>query len=456
MNLEKPLNSEHKKIDQEIFEEYQAVKLNILGMIAPSNTLEQENSFLEGKVENPTFSFDKINISKLDKKDNALIELKEKLKKQKLESGTPDLEQAYLWNINEKLAKIRMLKQLKLLESDPENQDLQNRYKRYNEFIYGKPDPVIFLDISNVIEDKLTKINLDELSEEQKKSYQNLLDFTQRTKENNKDIETTNIKENRPEYPKEQSEIVTDINEIKQAFEDALKEINLSNWKVVVADDTDARKNIGVIQSKKEIRLPNSGQIEKRAEDRKFTPETIKGLIAHEIKTHVLRNSEGEKSRFQLLSVGLDRYIEGEEGLATYREHQEKGAVDYSGLHNYLAAGLAYGLDGQGKRDFKGVFEIMKDYYSVIENEPTEKSKYLAWVRALRLFRGTPGTVPGLVFLKDIVYRRGNIATYELMKKDGSDKMDFDVGKYDPTNERHLQILIKLGILDRDLHRLER
>ncbi len=74
------------------------------------------------------------------------------------------------------------------------------------------------------------------------------------------------------------------------------------------------------------------------------------------------RRLNGERSKLQLLGLGLDRYEKGEEGIATMREgvlDNEMG--DSVGMVSHLAISLAYGLDGV-PRNFREVYEIMEKY----------------------------------------------------------------------------------------------
>jgi hypothetical protein len=248
---------------------------------------------------------------------------------------------------------------------------------------------------------------------------------------------------------------VTDAEELKHYFDLAINEMELpTGWKVVV-DKKGVRRNISVAAASRKVYLPGSEELSKRSTQGKLTPEKIRGLIVHELGTHGVRRENGLTSRLQLLSLGLDRYEEGEEGLATYREEQETGASDYAGFDNYLAAGLAKGLDGESPRAFAGVHSLLKDYYMLTEPCDANRADELAWNRCMRIFRGTPGNLPGIIFPKDIIYREGSIATYTIMNEDGNDAVDYNVGKFNHANPRHIQLLTELGIIDSDLARLE-
>ena len=130
----------------------------------------------------------------------------------------------------------------------------------------------------------------------------------------------------------------------------------------------------------------------------------------------------------------------------------------------YFAAGLAKGLDGGGPRAFADVHKILTDYYFVKEKGKSEKAAAdAAWNVCLRIFAGTTGTVPGMIFAKDITYRKGNIATWHMMNDTNSEQFDLtmsllDYGKFDPTSERQRQVVayVKRSITEADLIALDK
>jgi len=164
-----------------------------------------------------------------------------------------------------------------------------------------------------------------------------------------------------------------------------------------------------------------------------------------------------------LLGLGLDRYLRGDEGIATLREQSLEDKIeDFSGLGGHLAIGLAIGLDGQ-PRDFRSVYKIMESYF-LFNNlkegktlaEAKEEAQKTAWDRCIRTFRGSDCKTPGICFLQDIVYREGNIAVWQVIKDNPAEMLRFNIGKYDPSNYRHIWILEQLGITDQDLADLEK
>lgn len=194
--------------------------------------------------------------------------------------------------------------------------------------------------------------------------------------------------------------------------------------------------------------------------------EELTQLIAHEIGTHVARRVNGERSSFKLLGLGLDRYESSDEGIATMREQSivNEPIKDFSGLAGYLAIGLALGTDGR-PRDFRETYDILEKYYTykklhdgqkITKEQALEKAQTIAWNRCVRTFRGTDCKTKGVCSTKDLIYRDGNIDAWNAIGKNPDEIMKFNIGKYDPSNPRHLWILSNLGITDQDLADLEK
>ena len=115
---------------------------------------------------------------------------------------------------------------------------------------------------------------------------------------------------------------------------------------------------------------------------------------------------------------GLDRYIGGEEGVATLREQvikHDDAIEEFSGINYHLGISFAQGLDGT-KRSFAEVHEMLtKRRYLVRLLDGQEPAKALRLARAnsyndcARIFKGSDCETPGIVFSKDLAYREGNI-----------------------------------------------
>lgn len=172
-------------------------------------------------------------------------------------------------------------------------------------------------------------------------------------------------------------------------------------------------------------------------------------LAEHEVGVHVRRCFEGSRSPLLLLQYGLDSHTIGEEGLAGYVQQQIEGADEFYGFDRYLAASLATGMDGQ-KRDFRAVFSLMTDYYTLRFNAgPKDEAPiHAAWNVCVRIFRGTTGKSAGTIFTKDIVYMEGNIGIWHLISEKPERFEQMFLGKFNPLLSRHVKSLQTLEILE--------
>lgn len=397
---------------------------------------EQKQKFLSGEIENPTLDYPELKKLKFEEIESKLLELKKDI----LENEKNEIvRQLYRWRINEKIAETRMLKAVR-----DEN---DKKFSRYSNFIYGKPNKEIYeytiSQIKKVIDEKLLDPDINTRDLALKLNHE-LFDLL-RDNENIINPERYNL----PKFKssKEDTEFLSE--DIKTAFEKALEEYQITEWKVVV-DKEGKFTGINVSQELKQINIP---------QNRKLRQSNLVALIKHEIGTHVARREHGEKTKLKLLGLGLDRYLKGEEGMATFQEQGVLGAKDFSGLDGHLAICLASGIDGK-KRNFREVFEILKKFYFLNSKkgklEAIRNAEDNAWNRCARTFRGTTCKITGICFTRDIVYREGNIGIWNMIKNNPEEIRRFSVGKYDPANPRHIWILDQLGITEKDLQEIER
>lgn len=423
---------------------------------------EQKRQFIAGEINNPELDYPDINIESIKNTEMELISMKKDIISNEQNEV---VRQAYRWRLNEKIAEIRMLKSTANI-NDPEmtETDLLNnmrRFKKYSEFIYGKPSPDIFAYTSNSIYQDAQQFANSE-NPEIKQAATDLIQVLPEMYQpkitdlpNSETVEYAHqqtVKElgDLIEIPAEITKL--DAQQIQEAFETAIDRAGGDGWKVEI-DEKSSKTAVSVNQEEKQVNIPQS---------RMVTKSKLAGLIVHEIGTHVTRRTNGERSKLKLLGLGLDRYESGEEGIANMREQAIANKMnEFRGLDGQLAIGLALGLDGQ-PRDFRQVYDTLEKYYlfkNLISKkelpEATEKAQNSAWNRTVRTFRGTDCKTPGVCFTKDIVYREGNIGVWDVIKNNPEEMLRFNVGKYDPANSRHLWILEQLGITDQDLLDLE-
>lgn len=408
----------------------------------------QKKAFLDGAIKNPTLDYPKIDLERLVVVEEALVALQQDID---LNETNDIVKQVYRWRINEKIGELRVL-------NAAANGNMR-RFKRYSEFVYGTPSPEVFAytvqNLRNTIEQHLNLGDSDVIAaardlkailpvELSNRSVGDLPSSAEVTA-----VHTQTLVELRKLLPESLhlSGEKLDAQNIKTIFDQALLNLQADGWTVVL--DTSSKTGISVDQEKKTVKIPES---------RQAVFAKVQTLVAHEIGTHVARRLNGERSSLQLLGLGLDRYERGEEGVATAREQALSGPVtDFAGLEGHLAISLAYGLDGQ-PRDFRGVHDILVKYHylkALVEGKKSDEAmssaQTSAWNRAVRTFRGTDCATPGVCFTKDIIYREGNIGVWDVVKTNPAELIRFSVGKYDPTNDRHIWVLDQLGITNEDL-----
>lgn len=410
---------------------------------------KQKALFLAGQIDNPVLDYPKLDGDDLEKNDQALSTLKHDIV-----NNEPDelIRQVYRWRINEKLAEIRMLKAT--LDGD------MHRFRKYNEFIYGSPSKDIFAYTVTQIRQELAEAmsSGDSLKMAAAQEISDLLPDLEAVFFPMPDEETRQLVKNQTEAEFGELVSIPDQKEkleaeaVKSVFEQALDGVRAEGWSVIVDSQT-SRTGIFIDSEKKQVVIP---------EGRQVTAKKLKQLVLHEIGTHVLRREQGKRSKLRLLGLGLDRHTRGEEGVAKMREQTLEANLDeFSGTDGHFAISLAQGLDGH-KRDFRAVFMALSKYYrfknikkGLDPEEAESQAKTSAWNRTMRTFRGTDGKTPGTAFAKDIVYREGNIAVWDVVRDNPEEMMRFSVGKYDPSNSRHIWVLDSLGISDEDLKELE-
>ena len=175
---------------------------------------------------------------------------------------------------------------------------------------------------------------------------------------------------------------------------------------------------------------------------RRMTRVEAEALIEHEVNVHLQRYTNGSKSNLQLLSIGLDGYIKGEEGIATYKQC----LIDKSlpSVDTYICIGLARGLYDGKAQSFREIFNFLKEYFQIIKT-PENEIDDLAWKKTLRMFRGVTGKT-GACFTRGVIYFEGFVKIKEMIDSGHKEVDRFMVGKYDPSNLNHVGFLDELGI----------
>lgn len=242
--------------------------------------------------------------------------------------------------------------------------------------------------------------------------------------------------------------------DVRDYMATAIERLGMQGWSVVIDQRGGPRttRNMSVNQERRQVVVPAGFTL---------APARALPLLAHEVGTHLARRVNGESTQLRLLGAGLDRYRPFEEGLAIAREGTLRGAVDkFDNPEAVLAIGLCRGLDGATPRDFRDVFKRMREYFYLgyvrrgfsagETGEAAEHADGAAWVRCVRTFRGTDYATPGVCATLDLAYLAGSQKFWRFATTYPERLIDLNIGKFDPTEERHVWLLRELGILDKE------
>ena len=382
---------------------------------------KQRELFLNGKIRNPSLDYPELSVEKLKERDRKTDQL---LYKIDVEETNDLVKQMYISRLEEKRTETALL-----LASA--NKDMTN-FQMMNERLYGSMNTDIFykalaFTLRQIDENQIDSTDLKKLlpqiphnsSSDLIPSFDSATILVQLKQQFH---ELLNISEEKDMY------IAADI---KDAFERGLQTLCIQGWRVEVRHGG----VVSVNHEKKTVYIPRT---------RALGHQELKGLMVHELGTHVVRGVHGEQSGLSLLSLGLDHYLSAEEGIATFREGVVAGTVDFAKwIARHLAIGMALGIDGKPK-DFRDVYEFLEQYYLFQQRlgrsskqDPLEE----AWTTTVRTFRGTDCSTPGVCFTKDKVYLEGYISICQLVSKDPQSMSHWNIGKYDPTNTQHQRIV---------------
>jgi hypothetical protein len=230
---------------------------------------------------------------------------------------------------------------------------------------------------------------------------------------------------------------------VQRFFEDVFLRYQFS-WRVV-QESSASHPRISL--SDKELVLPKNNQI---------SSTKIREILSHEIEMHAFRSVAGERSRLQLLSLGLANFLETEEGLAIYysMEAARFGATKPNKTWiGTLAIGLASGLICS-PLSFHELRSFLIDVFTLrdslattrkTKDEIQEMALRNSQKRCLRTFRGVSHfSVPGICALKDGVYLRGYLAVCDRLQQEPSAFSRLLVGS---VGSQHLDMLRELDIM---------
>jgi hypothetical protein len=185
----------------------------------------------------------------------------------------------------------------------------------------------------------------------------------------------------------------------------------------------------------------------------------FKGIVAHEVGSHLLERMNGRRQPLRLLEIGLDRYDWGNEGRAFLREQivynspydmLRQPGWEYITL-KHMAISLAAGLHGK-PYGFKALYDAMYPvchFFQALRRpdnpvyaESVARSE--VWHLLVRVLKGTDGF--GGAYMKDIIYLEGNVRAWKQAAADPAYILFGDSGKFDIARPDHRRLLAALGI----------
>jgi hypothetical protein len=238
-------------------------------------------------------------------------------------------------------------------------------------------------------------------------------------------------------FPDSDSSFIYRANDVASLFNKALLEVGLSalGWRAVVSAN---RQITSTSAPEKKIYIPSN--IARNSFE-------LKLLGIHEIEVHARRGENGSRYN-QVLRNGTATYMPAEEGQGVLFEAAITGSLESPALdraeERYLLAGIAKGLFGP-KRDARQSHEVLWRLITIrqnpkgyINNKEIEKAKLASAIHIENAYRGTPTTIPGVIYPKLKVYLEGlqrNCMLYMNYEGDLNDLIDrIMLGKYNHTD----------------------
>ena len=208
---------------------------------------------------------------------------------------------------------------------------------------------------------------------------------------------------------------------IKRFFDAVMRDYGFDGWRTIIDSTANDPR---IEQLTQELILP----------DKPLSVVSVRGLLSHEIESHVFRAASGAKSRLDLLATGTRGFMATEEGLAQYYDRktallQGKVVEEFNAgsLFGTLSTGLASGVLTTPLTFFQlyTFLELFLLLYRTINGldkdiqKAQTRAQNLARLRCLRTFRGVPDlTMAGVAYLKDALYYRGEQAVMAAIEQD--------------------------------------
>lgn len=433
--------------EDDLREKYLKLEPQVLKSFNPNNSVEAKTQFLDNTdLTRPNNQYDQlsdpISFADLNAQIDDFIH--------NIDCGSFDINQkladVYVDSLEKQKKKncfLNMAARYNELPSGTEKDEVAKNYMELNIDIYGEPDESTY---RSILQEKVKKINFDKLSDKAKLIYDQLIESvnvdlsksydkfmpkasTIERMHENVELLYGNLLRHIPDQdkfsPVEMANIFDEI--IREEFHGAA-----DGWTVELDEK---RKAVTVKSDEKKIFVPAN-----RAE---VTKAKMRGLVVHEIGTHMMRSIMGEQSGVAMLQLGMDGYTDTEEGVAKLLEQSANGKYEESGVDHYITIGAAY-FDNM---NFRQAFEMkwrlnllskLKD--GVVDESLINKAKDTAYGQVMRIYRGTDE----LPFFKDLAYYNGSMDVWKYVEQNIDDNpwfidrmlLDGKMNLFDTDHER--------------------
>lgn len=405
-------------IDAEWFLELKAIRTPLLLQsyrIEAAILADQFNQFITNPNQNPTPHYPNLDKERIVTCLAELDLLREKIVQ---DTTKKSIHSIYL----EKLTLIE--KELRLQLASIEND--WSVFAQLNKELYGRLDPDICVDVAAKLEKRFgmfpgVTLSNDRLSELRARARQADVSVVERLLSTHQ-LEAENDR-------------LYEAKEIALLWDRALLE-HAPGWRTEQSSEVIHFK---VNNRRRKVYIPENVQVR---------GDRLKRLYAHEVGVHVRRREMGKRSVFQLMSIGLPGYETIEEGVAIMMEQVTAGRFyNFGGHDKYLALMIATGaVDGE-KRDFKDTFVLLQSYFKArsLKRHKEERAEQIAneraWRMCWRIFRGGNPSIPGCCFMKDKMYREGNVLAWRTLLDNPQLLSTFYAGKFDPLREDQVELI---------------
>lgn len=191
--------------------------------------------------------------------------------------------------------------------------------------------------------------------------------------------------------------------EAKEVAQEYLKKLGIEGVKVVIQGGRSVR--VSVEKKSSTIYI---------AAGSKFGPQSLNGVLAHEVGVHVVRGVNAKLQPLQLFEVGTADYLGTEEGLATIARKMVTGNPYFVSTSYFVIAS-----DIGSRASFRETYNVLRKLGATEEN---------AWKYTFRVKRGLSDTARPGVFAKDAQYLLG-VFGVETYLKNGGTLRDLFLGK---------------------------